>query len=326
MDARRYVIEAATLVLFGLVLIVVAGFAVAAPEKPTAGDVKKACAPVKASESAVTKARAAYKVRARALARASSDDRAAAAKKKDAASKAVQTAKRDAAKATKACKDKQRERATNARDWTRYAVIVSMLVFGGAGLLLWDLVIGTDNRVSTSKTVAAVWTTLLAGTLFAFVAAKLHHYPQALDKIMHSGLAGQYALLIGGPLGAAIASKGIVANQVKEKKITHEPEEEPAKRTEILQVVEGDGGQTDLGNFQYVLFNLVAVVYFAGTVIQSPLSGLPHIPDILLGLTRVAAAGYVTKKALPTVVEARRTRNTRNPRGGGTSGARGGSR
>jgi len=40
-----------------------------------------------------------------------------------------------------------------------------------------------------------------------------------------------------------------------------------------------------------------------GMLITHPSSGLPHIPDVLLGLTSVSAAGYVGKKAVtPTGV------------------------
>jgi hypothetical protein len=39
-------------------------------------------------------------------------------------------------------------------------------------------------------------------------------------------------------------------------------------------------------------------VYVIGTLLHDPTKGLPHIPDVLLGLTSVSAVGYVGKKAL----------------------------
>jgi hypothetical protein len=178
-----------------------------------------------------------------------------------------------------------------------------MLLLCLAGLivpsvLFWDMLVGKDKRISTSKTTAAVWTYLIASAFLGFVIAKFIGHPQALNRLMHSGLAGQYGLLIGGPLGAAIAAKGIVTRQVAKN---------AAAKTfatgspNLLQLVQNDVGETDLGDFQYVLFNFVAMVYFVGTLVQSPTDGFPHIPDILLGLTSVSALGYVTKKALPTV-------------------------
>jgi hypothetical protein len=181
-------------------------------------------------------------------------------------------------------------------DETRITLIVVLVAFALIALLFYKLLIGVDKRVSTSKTTAAVWTYLIAGSLLAFVIAKFIGDPQALDNMTHSGLAGQYGLLIGGPLGAAIAAKGLVINRV-----AGDPEAKTvaAGRANPAQLIQNDAGETELGDFQYVLFNLVAMVFFVGALIQSPTAGFPHIPDILLGLTSVAALGYVGKKALP---------------------------
>jgi hypothetical protein len=186
--------------------------------------------------------------------------------------------------------------SSNAADKTRLVLILALIMFAGVSWLLKDMLVGTDKRVSTSKTTAALWTYLVASSLLGFVVAKLVGYPEALENMMHSGLAGQYGLLIGGPLGAAIAAKGIVGNQVSKNSAA----KTPGAGTSPAQLVQNDAGDTDLGDFQYILFNLVAMVYFLGTIIESPTAGFPHIPDILLGLTSVSAAGYVAKKALPT--------------------------
>ena len=191
--------------------------------------------------------------------------------------------------------------ATQSFVWV--TLLVAIVLFG---VLLWGtrLLIGTDGRLSTSKTVAGAWTMLLAAALLAYVLAKLFHHPQAFSRLVHSGLAGQYGLLIGGPLGAAIAAKGIVGAQVARnsgaKRPTHKTDKhkKPRDRNPLL-LVQNDDGDAELGAFQYVLFNFVAMVFFVGTAIEHPLGGLPTIPDVLLGLTSVSAAGYVTKKALP---------------------------
>jgi hypothetical protein len=186
--------------------------------------------------------------------------------------------------------------SSNAIDETRLILILVLIVFAGVSWLLKDVLIGTDKRLSTSKTIAAVWTYLVAGSLLGFVVAQLFGYPEALESIIHSGLAGQYGLLMGSTLGAAIAAKGIVGNQVSKNSTA----KTPGTGASLPQLVQNDAGDTDLGDFQYVLFNLVAMVYFLGTIIESPTAGFPHIPDVLLGLTSVSAAGYVAKKALPT--------------------------
>jgi hypothetical protein len=179
---------------------------------------------------------------------------------------------------------------------TRLILIISLVVFVVLLVIFRTMLVGVDKRLSTSKTIAAAWTALVAGSLFALVVAKFADYPQALENMMHSGLAGQYGLLIGGPLGAAIAAKAIVSSQVSKNSAAKSSGTGP----NVAQLVQNDAEETDLGDFQYVLFNFVAMVFFVGTLIESPTSGFPHIPDILLGLTSVAAAGYVTKKALPS--------------------------
>jgi hypothetical protein len=182
-----------------------------------------------------------------------------------------------------------------AMRWILIASMAVVLVLAVFPAKATRLVIGADGRWSTSKTTATIWTCLLGGSLLGIVIAKLADYPQALAALEHSGLAGQYGLLIGGPLGAAIAAKGIVGKQVEEKPAA----KSPATSTSPAHLIQNDQGETDLGDFQYVLFNLVAMVFFVGTLIESPQAGLPHIPDVLLGLTSVSAVGYVAKKALP---------------------------
>jgi hypothetical protein len=179
---------------------------------------------------------------------------------------------------------------------TRLILIVGLVVFVVLLAIFRTMLVGADKRLSTSKTIAAAWSALVAGALFAFVVAKFAEYPKALESMMHSGLAGQYGLLIGGSLGSAIAAKAIVSSQVSKNSAAKSSGTGP----NVAQLVQNDAEETDLGDFQYVLFNFVAMVFFVGTLIESPTVGFPHIPDILLGLTSVSAAGYVTKKALPS--------------------------
>jgi hypothetical protein len=175
---------------------------------------------------------------------------------------------------------------------------IALAIFILIAIAAFKVLIGVDGRASTSKTVAMGWTYLLASMLLGFVLAKFGGYPQGLDNLMHAGLEGQYGLLIGGPLGAAIAAKGIVGAQLN-KDPTAKPAASEGASANPAQLVQNDAGETELGDFQYVLFNLVAMVFFVGTVFGSPADGLPHIPDVLLALTSVGAVGYVAKKTLP---------------------------
>jgi hypothetical protein len=161
-------------------------------------------------------------------------------------------------------------------------------------------VIGVDKRVSTSKTVAVVWTYAVASALLSIVIAKWWGHPHAYNLQVKVGLQAGYALLIGGPLGAAIVAKGVVSSQVAKG------QSKPAATdgAKVSDLVNDDSGGTDLGDLQYVLFNAVALTFFFGELWGSPQLGLPTIPDVLLGLTSVSAVGYVTKKALPSQARA----------------------
>jgi len=156
--------------------------------------------------------------------------------------------------------------------------------------------VGTDNRISTSKTIAAVWTFVVGAALFAVVYADILDHPAALEATNAGGRVGQYAVLFGGPIGAAILSKQIVGNQVSSSQNAKTTAASPA----LGDLIANDEGEADLGDLQYVIFNFVALVFVLLTMlVHEPLGGLPHIPDVLLGLTSVSAAGYVGKKLLP---------------------------
>ena len=156
-------------------------------------------------------------------------------------------------------------------------------------------IVGADKRVSTSKTVVVAWTYSVASALLSIVIAKWMGHGHAYGEQVKHGLQGAYALLIGGPIGAAILAKGIVSNQVDNGA------SKPAADSGLpSDLVTNDVGETDLGDLQYVLFNTVALVFFFGELWTNPQLGLPTIPDVLLGLTSVSAVGYVAKKALPS--------------------------
>jgi hypothetical protein len=155
-------------------------------------------------------------------------------------------------------------------------------------------VVGQDNRVSTSKTTALVWTYTLASTLLSFLIARWLGHPDGYKVLSGQGLNAQYAVLIGGPLGAAILAKGIVSAQVDSGSAAKTEADKPSP----AQLVQGDTGEADLGDVQYLLFNVVALAFFYGEVLRVPQAGLPTIPDVLVGLTSIAAVGFVSKKAL----------------------------
>jgi hypothetical protein len=121
------------------------------------------------------------------------------------------------------------------------------------------------------------------------------------QRFVASGLTGSYLLLLGIPAAAGVAAKAITQSQVASSKITKPPatsSEDTTIVARMSQVFSADDGTTDIGDFQYVVFNLVTAAYFVAHFIREPASGLPVIPDTLLGLTSVSAALYVAKKAV----------------------------
>ncbi len=162
---------------------------------------------------------------------------------------------------------------------------------------LWwgrSLVVGEDKRVSTSKTTALLWTYSVAAALLSFLIARWLGHSGAFHILSTQGLNAQYAALIGGPIGAAILAKGIVSAQVS----SGQAAKTPADAATPAQLVQDDNGQADLGDVQYVLFNFVALAFFYGELLRVPQLGMPTIPDVLVGLTGVSAAGFVGKKVL----------------------------
>lgn len=68
----------------------------------------------------------------------------------------------------------------------------------------------------------------------------------------------------------------------------------------MAEVVSNDEGQTDLMDFQYFAFNLLALGFFLFEFVPDPSGGLPDLPPTLLALTGLATASYTTKKGLET--------------------------
>lgn len=195
------------------------------------------------------------------------------------------------------------------------------------GSFVESVVIGSDDRTSTSKTFILVWTLLVGWALVSFVIAgevlSLHACAAGSDldsaakacsaihdkvgllqvgwrRFISSGLAGSYLLLLGIPASAGVAAKVITQTKVSSGTIAKPPAMADSEKTvvaRLAQVFSADDQTTDIGDFQYVIFNLITAAYFIAHVIRAPGSGLPPVPDTLLGLTSVSAGLYVAKKA-----------------------------
>lgn len=149
------------------------------------------------------------------------------------------------------------------------------------------LVVGKDNRTSTSKAIATAWTFLLAWGLFSAVVALV------LDAdLTWPSLQEEYLLLLGGPFAAAILAKYATSGQAESKPDGAVGESSPA------QLVTNDTGATDLGDFQYVVFNVIGMAYFLSQFIGELATGFPDLPPTLTGLMLTSTGGYAAKKLL----------------------------
>jgi hypothetical protein len=157
----------------------------------------------------------------------------------------------------------------------------------------WYVVLGQDNRVSTSKVQFALWTVALAYALLVMAFHDAVYPPGSLDP--------RYLLLIGFPAGAAVSAKAITTGQINNGTSAKTTVSAKGKSlgTAISEIVSNDQGDLDLGDAQYFLFNLVALTAFFIAFFHSPVS-LPVLPDTLVGLTSASAAAYVAKKATTT--------------------------
>jgi hypothetical protein len=194
-----------------------------------------------------------------------------------------------------------------------------------AGDALRHLLLGADHRVSTSKAQVAAWTYLVAFALCALMlmgksvncppaSATQAHCVQiraplahAFDAFATTGLQPAYLVLLGLPTGAAVAAKAITTAKIG---AAQDQGRAAAKTTatdtnrglgdRVAELVNDDDGDTDLGDLQYQLFNLLTMAWFLFAFLPHPVNphGLPDLPATLIGLTGVATAGYVTKKAL----------------------------
>ena len=207
-------------------------------------------------------------------------------------------------------------------------VAVELIARAAHSRFLSTVILGQDGRTSTSKTFVLLWTLLVGWALVALLiggelvhtracvhaphpATACHGDELALLQVgwnhfLHAGLAGSYLVLLGVPGTAAIAAKGITQAQVSGTGFkTAKPRKGGDPFGRIAEIFSADDGTTDIGDFQYLIFNLVTAVYFVSQFLNPDGSGLPTIPDTLLGLTSVSAGVYVGKKAVtrsqPTV-------------------------
>ena len=154
------------------------------------------------------------------------------------------------------------------------------------------LITGYDGRRSTSKTITFAWTFVVAWMLITVGLVAARSGASFTDLLKNTS--NLYLVLLGGPYAAAIIAKVSVTNGVQTGRI----QKTPASTTGPSDIVSDDTGSTDLYDFQYTLFNLVALVIVIFLFGAHPGKGFPGIPDFLAILTGGSAAAYTVNKGL----------------------------
>jgi hypothetical protein len=156
---------------------------------------------------------------------------------------------------------------------------------------IWYVFLGSDDRVSTSKTQFALWALALA---YALLVIAFH-----VASYSSGTLSPSYLLLLGFPSGAAVGAKVITVHRIASGSISKNPSASKGTLAKaIAEIVSTDNGDLDLGDTQYFIFTLVALTAFFIAFVRDPVR-LPLLPDTLIGLTSLSAAAYLAKKALP---------------------------
>jgi hypothetical protein len=180
-----------------------------------------------------------------------------------------------------------------------------------------QVILGVDGRISTSKTVVALWTMIFAMALVTLTGMTVFAGLSATAAF--GGEWNSFLLLLGGPFASAVLAKGITVAQVSSdptaKSVTlaaaptaSSAATQTGASPSAADLITDDSGTTSLPDTQYVVFSLVAIVYFVGsflrnlvTFVYTPTAtgvALPDIPSALLGLTSLAALTYVGHKAI----------------------------
>ena len=160
--------------------------------------------------------------------------------------------------------------------------------------------IGTDHRVSTSKTVTTLWTLVVAWAVSTVLIEVIglsglpgHDLAKDFgDKL--KPLSDTYLLLLGGPFAALVLAKGITVTRLTSGNLMKTDNSGPITPA---QLVTNDSGNADLVDFQFCLFNFIALTFVITAFAWHPDKGLPAIPTALAGLTSVSALAFTANKA-----------------------------
>lgn len=167
----------------------------------------------------------------------------------------------------------------------------------------WHLLAGLDNRASTSRAVALMWTVVVGYCLLAlsFIATSQHsaatpippgRLPDGWVNAAFQQLAPTYLVALGAPYAAALAARTIVGTRTANGTL----QKSKADSASMLDLVTDDDGNLDLVDLQYTLFNVITAVFVLLQFIPHASRGIVDIPPALATLSGLSAALYTGNK------------------------------
>lgn len=156
-------------------------------------------------------------------------------------------------------------------------------------------VIGEDNRLSTSRTVAAAWVLLVAFAVLVLVgrlaAASDHAERDALISGLELARAAGVVTVLAVVCGIAVLVRRVVGLRVLAQRL----QKVRAHRPRAADLLTDDAGRGSFADIQYVVISTVAVLFAAVRLARRP-DQLPDLPWGLAVVVLVSAATYVAGK------------------------------
>jgi hypothetical protein len=187
---------------------------------------------------------------------------------------------------------------------------MALLLFTASGVALWcargnvlalrELFVGSDRRLSNSKSQAVFWFFILLTSYLGFTCLRVAK--GGFDFVGGISIPSNLLLLSGFSAFTYVGSKAITQAQVN-----RDPNSKPAAAegtASLADYVTDDEGNTDFGDFQMSAITLLAgtifflqIFNYMGTVYLSRNVEMPDVDPTILSLFGLSQGGYLAKKA-----------------------------
>ncbi|MGP4003126.1 hypothetical protein [Streptomyces sp. 8N706] len=166
-----------------------------------------------------------------------------------------------------------------------------MRLRGGRGGLIGPL-LGDDNRLSTSRTVAAVW--VLVAVAAVLVPAAVLTVTSDRAGLLHGlrlGSAAGLLTVVALTCLQAVAVAVVVRQRVRARRL----QKVSADRPRAADLITDDAGRGSFADVQYVLVTAAAALFAVVRLVRDP-QRLPGLPWGIVALVAVSAATYLAAK------------------------------